>query len=83
MSFDIVHQTAENSGYGKVAESRADFAHKLSIALKEANETIYWLDMLNESYFDNKSDTILVLRSKGAELLAMLISSVKTTKASK
>ncbi|HKJ49431.1 MAG TPA: four helix bundle protein [Christiangramia sp.] len=31
------------------AESRADFIHKLSIALKEANETDYWLDLLKES----------------------------------
>jgi four helix bundle protein len=28
------------------AESRADFIHKMSIALKEANETLYWLELL-------------------------------------
>lgn len=28
------------------AESRSDFVHKLRIALKEANETAYWLDLL-------------------------------------
>ena len=27
-------------------ESKADFIHKLAIALKEANETEYWLDLL-------------------------------------
>jgi four helix bundle protein len=31
------------------AESKADFIHKLSIALKEANETIYWLALLFET----------------------------------
>ena len=31
------------------AQSKADFIHKLSIALKEANETEYWLDLLFES----------------------------------
>jgi four helix bundle protein len=28
------------------AESRADFIHKMSIALKEAHETLYWLELL-------------------------------------
>ncbi|MEM8847448.1 MAG: four helix bundle protein, partial [Bacteroidota bacterium] len=28
------------------AESKKDFTHKMSIALKEANETKYWLDLL-------------------------------------
>ncbi len=33
------------------AESSADFIHKLSIALKEANETEYWLSLLTESKY--------------------------------
>lgn len=32
------------------AESKADFIHKLSIALKETNETLYWIDLL---YYSN------------------------------
>jgi len=32
------------------AESRADFAHKLGIVLKEASETAYWLSLLVELY---------------------------------
>lgn len=31
------------------AESKKDFIHKMSIGLKEANETRYWLDLLHES----------------------------------
>ncbi len=31
---------------GEHAESNADFIHKLSIALKEANETSYWIELL-------------------------------------
>lgn len=45
------------------AESRADFVHKLGIALKETNETIYWLKVLygselitKESYEDIMMD---------------------------
>ena len=33
------------------AESKKDFVHKMSIALKEANETIYWLDLLKDSEY--------------------------------
>ena len=35
------------------AESKADFIHKLSIALKEANETKYWLELLKETDYIN------------------------------
>ena len=38
------------------AESRSDFMHKLSIGLKEANETEYWIKLLYKSNFiDEKS----------------------------
>lgn len=33
------------------AESQADFIHKLSIALKEANETAYWLSLLKDTKY--------------------------------
>ena len=33
------------------AESKKDFIHKLHIALKEANETDYWLCLLQDSYY--------------------------------
>src|SRR5258706_10768908 len=33
------------------AESKADFVHKMSIALKEANETLYWLQMLHQGAY--------------------------------
>src|SRR5258708_37217298 len=33
------------------AESKADFVHKLSIALKEANETLYWLELLHRGEY--------------------------------
>ena len=36
------------------AQSKADFIHKLSISLKEANETEYWLDLLFETKYLNE-----------------------------
>jgi four helix bundle protein len=61
------------------AESKADFIHKLSISLKEANETEYWLlllvatDYLSENEFAN-------YHSKIVEILKMLTSIIKTSK---
>ena len=42
------------------AESKADFIHKLSIALKEANETEYWVDLLHETKYLEKSEYISI-----------------------
>ena len=38
-----------NARESKNAQSKADFINKLSIALKEANETLYWLELFLES----------------------------------
>ena len=62
------------------AESKKDFIHKMSIALKEANETIYWLDLLKDSEFIEKTEHIN-LQSDCKELVAMLVSTIKTAKA--
>ena len=47
------------------AESKADFYHKLNLALKEADETSYWLELLHEGNYisDNqfKTSTTIVL----------------------
>lgn len=60
-------------------QSKADFAHKLSIALKEANETKYWLSLLSdgENITSKMYDSLLPDIN---ELLRLLISSVKTAK---
>ncbi|MFT7823825.1 MAG: four helix bundle protein [Sulfurimonas sp.] len=61
------------------AQSKADFLHKLTIALKEANETEYWLHLLFESeYIDEKMFNSISPDIK--ELLKLLISSTKTVK---
>tara|TARA_R110001583_G_scaffold123127_3_gene274518 strand:+ start:8896 stop:9138 length:243 start_codon:yes stop_codon:yes gene_type:complete len=61
------------------AESKADFIHKLSIALKEANETEYWLDLLKETAYLSESE-YLSIQEGIKELLKLLISIIKTTK---
>lgn len=51
------------------AESKSDFIHKFAIAQKEANETVYWLellkatDYLNEKEFENiYKDAVIILK---------------------
>ncbi len=61
------------------AESKSDFIHKMSIALKEANETDYWIELLYKSgYFDKLQYNSI--KKDITELLKMLISIVKTSK---
>jgi four helix bundle protein len=61
------------------AESKADFIHKLAIALKEANETEYWIELLFQSgYIEEKS--YQSIHADIEELLRILIAIIKTTK---
>ncbi|MDE1191126.1 MAG: four helix bundle protein [Arachidicoccus sp.] len=61
------------------AQSKIDFIHKLSIALKEANETEYWLELLNQSgYLEQKLFESLYIDCK--EMLKLLTSIIKTSK---
>ncbi len=60
-------------------QSKADFTSKMSIALKEASETMYWLEILKDtSYVDEK--LFRSLYEDCEELIKMLVSTVKTTK---
>lgn len=61
------------------AQSKADFLNKMNIALKEANETAYWLMLLKDSdYIDEKSYNSIY--PNAVELVKLLISIVKSTK---
>jgi four helix bundle protein len=61
----------------KFGQSKADFISKMNIALKEANETDYWLSLLKDSdYIDEKQ--YKSLNKEINELISMLASTVKT-----
>ncbi len=61
------------------AESKADFIHKLSVALKEANESEYWIELLhNSDYIDTQG--FESISSDLKEILRLLISIIKTAK---
>ena len=61
------------------AQSRADFVNKLNVALKEANETLYWLTLLYESEYLNDKMYESILPDI-EELIKLLVSSIKILK---
>lgn len=60
-------------------QSKKDFINKMSIALKEANETLYWLDLLKDAKIIELK-IYQKFKRLNLELIAMLISSIKTAK---
>ena len=60
-------------------QSKADFLHKMNIALKEANETEYWLMLLKDSQYINEQ-SYESISPDIVELIKILVSIVKTTK---
>ena len=61
------------------AQSRMDFINKLNIALKEANETEYWLELLHESDIIDDKQFESIYNDCG-KLAATLTKIIKTTK---
>ena len=61
------------------AQSKADFISKMSIALKEANETIYWLELLHDTDYLNENE-FRSIHQDAIEVLKLLISIVKSSK---
>ncbi len=61
------------------AQSKADFLNKMNIALKEANESEYWLLLLKETKYLSESEFQSLNKDCG-EIIRLLISIVKTTK---
>ncbi|MGE5679374.1 MAG: four helix bundle protein [Bacillota bacterium] len=61
------------------AESRSDFIHKMKIAQKECDETLYWLELLSQTnYID--PNVISIQKQNASELLKILKSIILTTK---
>lgn len=61
------------------AQSKANFISKLHVALKEANETKYWIDLLKDcNYINLKMYESIQPNTK--ELISILVTSIKTSK---
>ncbi len=84
--FALAHQVIRSAtGVGANCEeaqdalSRADFLRTINIALKEARETAYWLQVIHESHLLDGADFDHA-RGEAREIAAILSSSVKTMK---
>jgi four helix bundle protein len=60
-------------------QSRADFRSKMSIALKEANETDYWLNLLKDTNYITEQ-AFVSMSNDCLELIRILVATVKTTR---
>ncbi|OJJ16370.1 hypothetical protein BKI52_34340 [marine bacterium AO1-C] len=61
------------------AESKADFIHKLAIAQKEANETMYWLELLEATHYITQNQFGNIYED-ALELFKLITKSIKTAK---
>ena len=61
------------------AESKNDFIHKLAIAQKECDETVYWLELLQKSDYIELNE-FTKIHDKAYSLLKMIKSAILTTK---
>ncbi len=61
------------------AESTYDFIHKLNISLKEANETLYWLELLKDTQFLSPNE-FQSIYNDAEELVKILVTIIKTSK---
>jgi len=61
------------------AQSKKDFISKMSISLKEANETVYWIDLLKDTGYLTEEE-YLSMNKEITEVLKLLVSTVKTAK---
>lgn len=62
------------------AQSAADFSNKLEVALKEANETEYWLNLLKDTQYIDDEQAYNSIVEDCSELIALLVASIKTSK---
>jgi len=61
------------------AESKKDFIHKLSIAQKEINENIYWLELLSATKYLNEKE-FDSLNHDAVEIIKLITSIIKSSK---
>jgi four helix bundle protein len=64
------------------AKSQADFIAKLGIVEEEANETIYWIELLVESG-QVKEELVASLLDEANQLVAIIVSSIRTARGNK
>ena len=70
---------AANYRAGCLAKSKRDFINKLKIVEEEADETIFWLELIEESGIFS-SNKLLSIKTEAHEILAIFVASIKTAR---
>lgn len=61
------------------AETKPDFTHKMGIAQKEINETLYWLELLSETNYLTK-EQFQSINTDAEELIKLITAILKSSK---
>jgi len=74
--------TSVAANYRAVCRARSDkdFISKMGIIIEESDETLFWLEMMEESQIINQELEIVNLKKEANELTAIFVSSAKTVK---
>lgn len=62
------------------AETKKDFIHKMAVAQKEINETMYWLELLHQTQYLNKEQFVSI-NNDALEIIRLITSIIKSAKA--
>ena len=71
-----------NYGEAQHAESKRDFLHKMQVVLKELNETLVCLKIIERAKLNSKLQLLKYALKENNELVSIFVSSVKTSKSS-
>src|SRR5690554_8203189 len=74
--------TSVAANYRAVCRARSDkeFIAKMGIVIEEADEILFWLEMIDESKIINQNSEIKNLKKEANELVSIFVASVKTVK---
>lgn len=75
----MIKLTRKNLSLKCFAESKNDFIHKLSIALKECDESIYWLELLIE-LSKSKEEEVINLKKESDQIAKILTTIILKSK---
>ncbi len=62
------------------AKSAKDFISKMGIVEEECDETIFWLELIEELKMVNENDELLNIKKEANEILSITVASIKTVK---
>lgn len=74
--------TSVAANYRAVCRSKSDrdFISKMGTVIEEADETLFWLEMIEEAKLMAEESELIALKKEANELVSIFVSSAKTVK---